>query len=45
VQFWGDRFGKVADPFGHEWPIATHKQDLSPAEILERGKEAMASLS
>jgi PhnB protein len=44
-QFWGDRFGKVADPFGHEWQIATHKQDLTPDEIMERGKEAMASLS
>jgi PhnB protein len=44
-QFWGDRFGKVADPFGHEWQIATHKEDLTPEEITERGKEAMASLS
>jgi PhnB protein len=44
-QFWGDRFGKVADPFGHEWQIATHKEDLTPEEIMERGKEAMASLS
>jgi PhnB protein len=44
-QFWGDRFGKVADPFGHEWQIATRTQDLTPDEILERSKEAMASLS
>jgi PhnB protein len=34
--FWGDRFGKVADPFGHEWQIATHKEDLSPAEMEKR---------
>jgi PhnB protein len=44
-QFWGDRFGKVADPFGHEWQIATHKEDVTSEEIMERGKEAMASLS
>ena len=28
--FWGDRFGKLADPFGHEWSMATHKEDLTP---------------
>jgi PhnB protein len=44
-QFWGDRYGKVADPFGHEWQIATRTQDLTPEEIMERSKEAMASLS
>jgi PhnB protein len=43
-QFWGDRFGKVADPFGHEWQIATHTEDLTPEEIEERGKEVMASM-
>jgi PhnB protein len=43
-QFWGDRFGSVSDPFGHHWAIATHKEDLTPAEIAERGREAMASM-
>jgi PhnB protein len=43
-QFWGDRFGTVADPFGHHWGIATHKEDLSPDEIAQRGREAMASM-
>jgi PhnB protein len=43
--FWGDRFGTVTDPFGHVWQIATRKQDLSPEEIMERGKEAMAGMS
>ncbi len=37
--FWGDRFGKVADPFGHHWGIATHKEDLAPQEIQTRQKE------
>jgi PhnB protein len=34
--FWGDRFGAVADPFGHVWGIATHKEDLTPEQIRER---------
>jgi len=44
-QFWGDRFGTVADPYGHEWLIATHKEDLSPEEMAERGKKAFAAMS
>jgi uncharacterized glyoxalase superfamily protein PhnB len=39
--FWGDRYGKIADPFGHEWGIATHKEDVSPEEIERRSVEAM----
>ncbi|MEW6741607.1 MAG: VOC family protein [Planctomycetota bacterium] len=31
--FWGDRYGKVTDPFGHEWSIGTHVKDLSPEEM------------
>jgi len=42
--FWGDRYGKVADPFGHEWEIATHKEDPTPEQIEERGREAMAGM-
>lgn len=34
--FWGDRMGKFADPFGHQWMVATHKEDVSPAEIARR---------
>lgn len=33
--FWGDRYGKIQDPFGHEWSIATHMQDLTPEEIQQ----------
>jgi PhnB protein len=44
-QFWGDRFGVVADPYGHQWMIATHVEDLSDEEIAARGREAMASMS
>jgi PhnB protein len=42
--FWGDRFGTVTDPFGHAWQLATHKEDLTPEEIEERGREFMASM-
>lgn len=31
--FWGDRYGRLVDPFGHHWSVATHQRDLSPAEI------------
>jgi uncharacterized glyoxalase superfamily protein PhnB len=41
--FWGDRYGKVTDPFGHIWGIATHKEDVSEEEIRKRGKEWMAA--
>jgi PhnB protein len=44
-QFWGDRFGSITDPFGHIWSIATHVEDLTPEEIEERGKAAMATMS
>lgn len=40
-QFYGDRSGTLEDPFGHVWHLATHKEDLSPAEMKKRG-EAMA---
>ncbi|WP_210009179.1 VOC family protein [Aquirhabdus parva] len=33
--FWGDRYGVLIDPFGHSWSIATHKQDLTPEQIIE----------
>lgn len=42
--FWGDRYGRVADPFGHEWQLGTHIEDLTPEEIMERGREAMADM-
>ena len=38
--FWGDRYGQVEDPFGHRWSLATHKRDVTPAEM----QEAMAKM-
>ena len=36
--FWGDRIGGVEDPFGQKWTLATHKEDLTPAEMEKRGQ-------
>jgi PhnB protein len=41
--FWGDRFGKLRDPFGHEWSIAHHVRDVPPAEIAAAAKKAFPS--
>src|SRR5262249_42758052 len=37
--FWGDRYGKFYDPFGHLWGVATHTKDVSPEDC----KTAMAA--
>jgi uncharacterized glyoxalase superfamily protein PhnB len=34
--FWGDRYAKVLDPFGHQWGLATHVEDVSPEECARR---------
>jgi len=43
-QFWGDRYGKLKDPFGHKWSIATHTKDLSVDEMKHGMDEAMANM-
>jgi len=43
--FWGDRYGKLKDPFGHSWSVATHIEDVAPAEMAKRMKDAMATMS
>ena len=43
--FWGDRYAKLADPFGHKWSMATHTEDVSPKEMAKRGQEAMAQMA
>jgi PhnB protein len=37
--FWGDRYAIVRDPFGHQWSIATPKEDLSVSELEARADE------
>jgi PhnB protein len=39
-QFYGDRVGMVADPFGHVWSIATHVEDVPSDELLLRAAAA-----
>lgn len=38
-QFYGDRSAAFTDPFGHKWHIATHVEDVEPAEMERRMKE------
>jgi PhnB protein len=40
--FWGDRYGKVEDPFGHQWSIGTHIRDVTPEE-MQKAMEQMGS--
>lgn len=42
--FWGDRFGKLRDPFGHQWGLATHKEDVSPEEMKKRADAFFAQM-
>ncbi|HEV8247443.1 MAG TPA: VOC family protein, partial [Polyangiaceae bacterium] len=43
-QFWGDRYGLLSDKWGNRWAIASHKEDVPPAEMRKRGEEAMKQL-
>jgi len=43
--FWGDRYGALKDPFGHNWSVATHKEDLTPQEMQKRMAETFAQPS
>lgn len=40
-EFFGDRTGLVADPFGHRWHLASRREDVSPAEMQERWNRAL----
>ncbi|MEA2359175.1 MAG: PhnB protein [Solirubrobacteraceae bacterium] len=42
--FWGDRFGQLTDPFGHQWQVATHIEDVPAEEMAARAREAMSSM-
>lgn len=39
--FWGDRYGKVEDPFGHHWSIGTHQREVS----MEEAQQAMQKMA
>jgi PhnB protein len=40
--FWGARYGKIVDPFGHEWGINQQLQELSEDEMKAQGDEFLA---
>ncbi len=44
-QMWGDRMGKLVDPHGHQWSIATHIEDVSHAEVTARFEAYMKKAS
>lgn len=44
-QFFGERSGMIADPFGHSWFISTQTEAISPAEMQRRWSKAFESRS
>jgi PhnB protein len=42
--FWGDRYGKIQDPFGHGWGLGTPKEELTQDEMRQRAKEFFAQM-
>jgi PhnB protein len=40
--FWGDRFGRVQDPSGNRWGVATHREDVTPKEMKKRAAAAFS---
>jgi uncharacterized glyoxalase superfamily protein PhnB len=43
-QFWGDRYGKLEDPFGHHWSVATHVRDVSMDEAQKAMRDMARSM-
>lgn len=42
--FWGDRMGKLKDPYGHTWVIAANQWIYTPEEMQEKQNEMMANM-
>lgn len=42
--FWGDRYAKLEDPFGHHWSVATKQREVTPEEAEKAGAEAMKNM-
>jgi PhnB protein len=43
--FWGDRYGVVEDPYGHQWSIATHKHDYTPEQVPANAQAFFAKMA
>jgi uncharacterized glyoxalase superfamily protein PhnB len=41
--FWGDRYGRCEDPFGHQWSIATPQREVSPEELQKAMRDMPAN--
>ncbi len=44
-QFWGDRYGKITDPFGHHWGLAQRIEEVSPQEMKKRSEAWMSQMA
>jgi uncharacterized glyoxalase superfamily protein PhnB len=44
-QFWGDRYGQVTDPFGHQWALGSRVENVAPEEMERRGKAIFAEMA
>lgn len=42
--FWGDRYAKLRDPFGHCWSVGTHIEDVGPKAMQRRMAEWMKQM-
>ncbi|HEY6578961.1 MAG TPA: VOC family protein [Rhizomicrobium sp.] len=42
-QFYGDRSGMIADPFGHQWFLGTRKETVAPEEMQRRYRESFGT--
>ncbi len=39
--FWGERFARVRDPFGHAWGVATRTREMTPSEIQDAASKLL----
>jgi PhnB protein len=42
--FWGDRYGVLSDKWNNRWSLASHKEDVAPADMQKRMAEAMKQM-
>ena len=42
--FWGDRYGVVEDPYGHQWSVATHQHDYTPEQVASNAQAFFATM-
>ena len=45
IQFWGARYGQVADPFGRWWALFSHIEGVLPGELKRRANAALAEMA